>query len=82
MVALAKRVNAIENPGDELLAAFRKAWVRHVAIQEQVSGAVAEAGRVLSQFRMVADGRVPKGKILPGLLNEAGGSDAVKRTAE
>src|SRR3546814_6640956 len=35
LVNLAKRV---KGGSDEDLAAFRQAWVRHVAIQEQVSG--------------------------------------------
>lgn len=34
--------------------AFQQALARHVAVQEQVAGLTAEAGRALAQFRMVA----------------------------
>src|SRR3546814_10628358 len=54
LVNLAKRVTG---GSDEDLAAFRQAWVRQVAIQEQVSGMTAEAGRALQSFRMIADSR-------------------------
>src|SRR3546814_4027307 len=58
LVAMARRMQRSgEAPGDELLASFRKALVRHTAIQEQVAGATAEAGRALSAFRMAADSR-------------------------
>jgi hypothetical protein len=36
------------------LAQFQKAFTRHVAIQEQIAGMTAEAGRALQQFRMMA----------------------------
>jgi hypothetical protein len=57
LVNLARRVQRMDEPGDDDLAVFRQAWVRHAAIQEQVAGATAEAGRALAQFRMVADSR-------------------------
>ena len=57
LVNMAKRVRAIDEPGDDVLADFRQAWMRHAAIQEQVSGATAEAGRALAQFRMLANSR-------------------------
>lgn len=81
LVTLAQRVQAMDNPGDELLAQFRQAWVRHVAIQEQVAGATAEAGRALSQFRMMADSRLAKGQVLSGLVHEGGGADRLKDAA-
>src|SRR3546814_12261276 len=53
LVAMARRIQRSgDAPGDELLASFRKALVRHTAIQEQVAGATAEAGRAMSAFRM------------------------------
>lgn len=48
---LARRV---EGGSDTERAAFAQEVTRLVAIQEQVSGATAEAGRALSQFRMLA----------------------------
>ncbi|MET0240196.1 MAG: hypothetical protein ABW184_09900 [Sphingobium sp.] len=82
MVNLARRVQALDNPGDELLAEFRQAWVRHVAIQEQVAGATAEAGRALAQFRMVANSRQARGRVLPGLIDAAGGTGRLKEAAD
>jgi hypothetical protein len=35
-------------------AEFMKAYTRHVAIQEQIAGMTAEAGRALQQFKMMA----------------------------
>lgn len=35
-------------------AEFMKAYTRHVAIQEQIAGITAEAGRALQQFKMMA----------------------------
>jgi endonuclease YncB( thermonuclease family) len=67
---------------DEDLASFRRAWLRHVAIQEQVSGATAEAGRALSQFRMAASSRLPRGRVLKEMLDNAGGRDDLENAAK
>tara|TARA_R110002124_G_scaffold287106_2_gene470478 strand:+ start:1375 stop:5913 length:4539 start_codon:yes stop_codon:yes gene_type:complete len=83
MVNIAKRVkNAGDNPGDELLAEFRQAWVRHVAIQEQVSGATAEAGRTLQAFRIAADSRDAPANVLRGLVGSAGGGQRIQDAAD
>lgn len=82
LVNMARRIQRLENPGDELLSEFRKAMVRHTAIQEQVSGATAEAGRALSQFRMAADSRDHQGRVLEALVNAGGGKDNLKRVAD
>lgn len=83
LVNMAKRLQrAGDDPGAELLAAFRKAMVRHTAIQEQVSGMSAEAGRALSQFRMIADSRDIPGRVLEGLVNAGGGQKRLKEAAE
>jgi hypothetical protein len=82
LVNLAKRVQATENPGDELLAQFRQAWTRHVAIQEQVSGATAEAGRALAQFRMLADSRVVRGEVLKALADGPHGPQRLQEAAD
>src|SRR3546814_5436897 len=66
LVNLAKRV---KRGSDADLAAFRQPWVRHVAIQEQVSGMTAEAGRALQSFRMIADSRAAvRHRIIDGLI--------------
>jgi endonuclease YncB( thermonuclease family) len=81
LVNMAKRISAVENPGDELEAAFRGAWLRHVAIQEQVAGMTAEAGRLLQQFRMTADSRDTK-RVLSALGDALGGPGRLKEVAE
>lgn len=83
LVNMARRIQrAGGDPGSELLAAFRKALVRHAAIQEQVSGMTAEAGRALSAFRMAADSRDIPGRVLEGLANAGGGTGRLKDAAE
>jgi len=82
LVKLAQRIQRTENPGDELLADFHKAMVRSVAIQEQVSGATAEAGRLLQQFRMAASSKDAPGRILAGLANAGGGAKRLREAAE
>jgi hypothetical protein len=39
---------------DEQVAAFRNAWMRHVALEEQVTAATAEVGRAMQSFKMLA----------------------------
>lgn len=82
LVKMARAVQRLDDPGEEKLASFRQAWVRHVAIQEQVAGATAEAGRVLAQFRMVADGRNVRGNVLNALAEGGGGKERLKRAAD
>src|SRR3546814_19855881 len=58
LVTMAKRLRSVgEDPGSEALSSFRKAMVRHPAIQEQVSGMPADTGRALSACRIPADRR-------------------------
>jgi endonuclease YncB( thermonuclease family) len=80
LVNLAKRVSRTQNPGDGLEGAFREAWLRHAAIQEQVAGMTAEAGRALAQFRQVADARAV-GRVLPDLGTLTGGAARLKDVA-
>jgi endonuclease YncB( thermonuclease family) len=80
LVNMAKRMARVDNPGDEMEAAFREAWLRHAAIQEQVSGMTAEAGRLLQQFRMTADGR--DARALSVLGEGLGGATRAKDVAD
>lgn len=80
LVNLARGIARIDNPGDEAEAAFREAWLRHAAIQEQVSGMTAEAGRALQQFRQTADSR-DTGRVLSSLGEMLGGPDRLKDIA-
>lgn len=79
---LAKKVSQLEEPGDEMLAEFRRALVRASAIQEQVSGATAEAGRALQQFRMTADSRKARGQMLNALVRAGGGRENLQDAAD
>jgi hypothetical protein len=81
LVSLARRVQGLDNPGDELLGQFRQAWLRHVAIQEQVAGATAEAGRALAQFRIKADSRAARG-VLPAFVEGGGGASRLRDAAD
>ncbi|QTH21718.1 hypothetical protein HRJ34_26040 [Rhizorhabdus wittichii] len=67
---------------DEELAAFRAGLLRHAAIQEQVSGATAEAGRALAQFRMGAEGALAKGRMLKAVIEGGGGRDKIEDVAQ
>ncbi|OAO02584.1 hypothetical protein A8B75_11625 [Sphingomonadales bacterium EhC05] len=82
LVNVARRISRTDSPGDEALADFRKAWVRHVAIQEQVSGATAEAGRALQAFRIAADSKDAPANVLRGLIGSAGGPTRIQDAAE
>lgn len=81
LVNMAKRIAQVQTPGDELEAAFRGAWLRHAAIQEQVAGMTAEAGRLLQQFRMTADSR-DVSQVLSSLGETLGGTARMKDVAE
>ncbi|MES2493996.1 MAG: thermonuclease family protein [Pseudomonadota bacterium] len=82
LVNMAKRVKALDEPGDDLLAEFRQAWVRHAALQEQVAGATAEAGRALAQFKMLASSKAVRGDVLSAMIGAGGGRDRIKGAAE
>jgi hypothetical protein len=82
LVNLARRIQRMDNPGDDLLADFHRAMIRHTAIQEQVSGATAEAGRALAQFRMVANSKDAPARILAGFVGAGGGQKRLKDAAE
>lgn len=83
LVNMARRIQrAGAEPGSEMLATFRKALVRHTAIQEQIAGATAEAGRALSAFRMAADSRDIPGRVLDELVIAGGGSKRLKEAAD
>lgn len=82
LVNAAKRIKALDEPGDELLADFQQKLVRHVAIQEQVAGLTAEAGRALQQFRQVADSRAVRKDVLTSLVQAGGGKGRIQDAAD
>lgn len=83
LVNAAKRMRALgEDPGSEAMADFREKWLRHVAIQEQVSGMTAEAGRALQQFRMAANSRAVRGEVLTAMSRAGGGRGDLSEAAD
>lgn len=81
LVNAARRITRLDDPGDELLVEFRQKWTRHVAIQEQVAGITAEAGRVLNQFKMAASARAVRGDVLTAFVRAGGGKDDLQEAA-
>lgn len=57
--------------------AFRKAMNLHVAIQKEVSGLTAEAGRALQAFNIQAQGKREQIRAINDLLNSSGGRGRV-----
>jgi hypothetical protein len=67
---------------DEDLIAFQQALTRHVAIQEQVSGMTAEAGRALAQFNIVAETDAGRVAAIKELINSMGGRENIEDMAK
>lgn len=82
LVNIARRIQKLEHPGDELEAEWTRALTRHVAIQEQVSGATAEAGRTLAQFKMLAKSRNVSGEVMASIRDLGGGTKRIKEAAD
>jgi GNAT superfamily N-acetyltransferase len=82
LVNAANRIKALDEPGDDLLAEFQQKLTRHVAIQEQIAGATAEAGRALQQFSMVASSNAVRKDVLSSMVQAGGGRDRIKRAAD
>ena len=85
LTTLAKKAASPDGSPADLMA-FRRALSLHTAIQEQVSGMTAEAGRALSAFRIMAKGSVDRNRQITELLDGAGGDlfnrDMARRLAD
>lgn len=87
LVASARRVRDLakglgEHPDTDKVLEFQRELLRHAGIQKAVSGAVAEAGRALSQQRMVANALSGKDKSAHERILEAmGGQDLSEEAA-
>lgn len=66
-----RRAKAAQGGSDADVAAFMESLTRHRAIQEQVSGLTAEAGRALGSFRIPAG--FDEAKALKKIIGDAGG---------
>ncbi|MXO72364.1 thermonuclease family protein [Alteraurantiacibacter buctensis] len=82
LVNAARRIAGRTDPDGELMADFRRKLMRHAAIQEQVSGATAEAGRALQQFRMMASSRVVRDDVLTAIVEGGGGKRRLTDAAQ
>lgn len=79
IVKLAER--ATDGGGERDLAVFRQAWLRHLAIQEQVTGMTAEAGRALQQFKITARSADHRRRLLDAIVDGGGGAKKIDEVA-
>jgi hypothetical protein len=67
------------NGDDTAKLAFVEAGLRHTAIQEQVAGMTAEAGRALSSFRIMSQGAKDAARLSEALKENGGIADIAKQ---
>lgn len=79
LINLAKRA---ANGSDVEIAVFRRAMAQHRAIQNQVSGMTAEAGRALQQFNVVAKSGAEQAKAIEEMLSASGGREMSQTMAK
>ena len=79
LIKLAKKAST---GGDMDLAMFRRAMAQHKAIQAQVSGMTAEAGRALQSFNIVAASSREQERAIKEALEASGGMEVNQRMAQ
>lgn len=72
--------NAVEGGQRELIA-FQRGQQIHLAIQRQVSGLTAEAGRALQQFKVIAKGKIEQSRAIGDVIQAAGGEGDMRAMA-
>lgn len=81
LTKLAKKSQGTNATAEDLFA-FEEALNRHVAIQEQIAGITAEAGRTLRSFReTVASADVLRSKAIKDYIQAKGGGDKIEEMA-
>lgn len=81
LVELAKKAESVSASQIDLIN-FENALVKHAAIQEQIAGITAEAGRALAQFRYMAKtDALTQDKMITEYLLKRGGDEGVKNIA-
>ena len=81
LVELAKKAESTSASQIDLIN-FENALAKHAAIQEQISGITAEAGRALAQFRYMAKAdALTQDKMITEYLLKRGGDNGVKEIA-
>jgi len=78
LITLAKKA---ATGNDEEVALFRRAMSQHSAIQAQVSGLTAEAGRALQSFRILASSDAGQQRAIKEALDAGGGIEFSKEMA-
>jgi len=68
--------------GDMELALFRRAMGQHRAIQQQVSGMTAEAGRALQSFNIIAESSREQQRAIKEALEASGGLEVNQKMAQ
>lgn len=81
LVRLAKKANGATGTETDL-ALMRRAMTQHRAIQAQVSGMTAEAGRALQQFKVVAESSRLQEKAIRDILTASGGDGLNRKMAQ
>ena len=76
---LARDIRSGKNTDADLLA-FQEAVTRHQAIQEQVAGMTAEAGRALNSFKIVA-GEKQQAEAIKAIIDAKGGRASTEEMA-
>lgn len=71
-----------KNGGDNDLAVFRRAMALHKAIQNQVSGMTAEAGRALNSFKIIAKSQREQERMIKDAINAVGGVETLQAQAD
>jgi hypothetical protein len=80
--AVARLAKRAHGGTDDDVMGFRKAWLKHVALEEQVAGATAEAGRALSAGRILARAQDSGAAAVRAYLKGAGGRESIEEAAE
>ena len=78
---LIKVAKAAKDGGQEALLVFRRAMAQHRAIQLEVAGMTAEAGRALQSFRIMASSAAEQEKMIREAIEASGGMDVNQNMA-
>jgi hypothetical protein len=78
---LIKVAKTAKDGGQEALLVFRRAMAQHRAIQLEVAGMTAEAGRALQSFRIMASSAAEQEKMIKEAIEASGGMDVNQNMA-
>ena len=79
---LVEAAKAARRGGEDEMIAFRRILAQHNAIQKQVSGMTAEAGRALSSFNIKASSDTERERMIKEALDLGGGENQTRQMAE